>query len=297
MRQLQFDNIEALCEVHYSAVKDYVCRLPGEVLAKLKSSVEAVLGQVFPDDYSWLRAFILADHRTMSSWVSQRPESLKFQDFKILYLTRFANGASKFVDSAGTYNAYSLLEGMDIDVCPYCDDERMPVIEIDGKKKRICEFDHFFPKADDKFPALAMCFYNLIPSGQACNGLKSSGSVSANPYDADIEELTVIRPDLPVGILMDLVPVEDCKVSFHARGPMVDNVRVLGLEERYGKYDYEAHSWLKKRQSYSEDKLVEISELLGKSIDQLREDFFGRPYSFGSGKDLHAKMKHDLIGY
>ena len=59
----------------------------------------------------------------------------------------------------------------------------------------------FFAKST--YPALAMCFYNLVPSGQNCNGLKLDRGCGMNPYEKDIEEMTWLFPDIPIGISME----------------------------------------------------------------------------------------------
>lgn len=57
-----------------------------------------------------------------------------------------------------------------IKFCPYC--WKNPLIHFDenNKKKRMFQFDHFFPKK--KYHKWIINFYNLIPSCNACNHLK-----------------------------------------------------------------------------------------------------------------------------
>ena len=139
------------------------------------------------------------------------------------------------MDRAGTFNAYVLIEEQDVHVCPYCDDEYLDVVTEGGKKKRTSEVDHFFPKG--KYPGLAMCFYNLIVSGQNCNGLKLQNLLGASPYDEDIEEQTFLFPEIEIGVNMESLKPEECKVLLHAKRGMVENEKVLGLADRYaGRY-------------------------------------------------------------
>ncbi len=82
------------------------------------------------------------------------------------------------------YNAYQLVEDLNINVCPYCN--RNYIKNLNKNGKRICELDHFYPKG--KYPFLAVSFYNLIPSCKTCNQtFKKEELVSVNPY-AEIEE-------------------------------------------------------------------------------------------------------------
>lgn len=49
---------------------------------------------------------------------------------------------------------------MNLKVCPYCEHEFLDVVEVTQgtQTKRTMEFDHFYPKGSDEYPALAMCF-------------------------------------------------------------------------------------------------------------------------------------------
>ena len=68
---------------------------------------------------------------------------------------------------------------------------------------------------------------------------------------------------------MDQIDPNDCKVMFHAKDGMVQNVCKLGLEQRYERHAPEAHQKLKNLQDYNEEKK----------------------------KTLHQKMLKDLTGY
>jgi hypothetical protein len=94
---------------------------------------------------------------------------------------------------------------MNIKVCPYCEHEFLDIVTVKfgTQIKRTIEFDHFYPKGDDEYPGLAMCYYNLIPSCKPCNQLKMINPVAANPYHPSIEKMTYLFPDLPLGINMN----------------------------------------------------------------------------------------------
>lgn len=62
------------------------------------------------------------------------------------------------------------LEKLKIDTCIYCN--RNYTLYFDGNFAR-AELDHWFPK--EKFPLLALSFYNLIPSCHSCNHKKGNG--------------------------------------------------------------------------------------------------------------------------
>lgn len=67
-------------------------------------------------------------------------------------------------------NGKSFLNLLKIDTCIYCN--RNYTLDFDKTNHARAELDHWFPK--DKFPILALSFYNLIPSCHLCNHIKGS---------------------------------------------------------------------------------------------------------------------------
>lgn len=304
MIALDFENIDNLKKLHSEAVIDYVTtKLSKEDITVLYRRITSLphIG-AYPNKWdgkntSWLRCFILADLNTLKDWVMNHADKLRFDTFKKLYKTKFSNGKDKYVDSGNTYNSYTLFNKMGIKVCPYCEDEYIEEVVIDGKTKRTMEFDHFYPKGDKEYPGLAMCFYNLIPSCIKCNRLKMAQPISANPYFPDIESLTQLYPDLPIGINFESVTEDECKICFHARGDMVLNVKNLALEQRYEQHKAEVYQLLSKKQRYPKEKIEEMERAGFVTSATLVVDLFGKPRSIAKGKELHTKMKADLIGY
>ena len=84
------------------------------------------------------------------------------------------------------YNAYDLAAVLGISTCPYCN--RNFISTIIGKNKELIirpAFDHFFSKS--VYPLLALSFFNLIPSCDACNShlkhtIEFSSTEHVNPY-------------------------------------------------------------------------------------------------------------------
>lgn len=302
MLRIKFDNIEEMKVLHYDAVEDYVKRLPVADQDRIYANIIRLDGSAYyggtrdGTDYSWLRRFILADLSTLRGWVLTQADQLLFSDFAFLYERFFSNGPNHFVDAAGAYNAYTLMEKTGIRVCPYCDDEYIDLVN-DGTR-RTSEFDHFFPKGQTKYPALAMCFYNLVLSGPNCNGLKKQNLLGASPYDDDIEDMTLLTPDVEVGVNMDSILPEDCKVLLHAKRGMATNEVVLGLKERYANRYSEAYDLLVKKQHFPEEKIDElIRQGYFASRDEAMRALFGAPYGERKFKEIHTKMQHDMIGY
>jgi len=82
---------------------------------------------------------------------------------------------------------YEITKFLEIEVCPYCNQEEIPTIAFEGAKTRP-SLDHFYPKS--KFPFLATTLSNLVPSGKRCNeDYKKAKSMLgfANPYHAAVK--------------------------------------------------------------------------------------------------------------
>lgn len=77
-----------------------------------------------------------------------------------------------------------------------------------------------------------MCLFNLVPTG-TCNQIKLKGDLGANPYESDIETHTRSFTDIIPGMNFSLLTPEECPINFHATGEMIENVCLLGLEDRY----------------------------------------------------------------
>lgn len=306
MIALSFPNIEELQRMHSEAIEDYVRQsIPEPDRRKLYTCISKLPGfeqydpndEHYSSDYAWLRRFILADILTLRDWATNHADKLRFGYFKDLYLNRFAKGADHFVDTGRSYNAYTLFDAMNIRVCPYCEHEYLAHVRVEERDRRTMQFDHFYPKDDALYPGLAMCFYNLIPCCSSCNTLKLTQAIAANPYDADIETLTSLHPDIMPGVNIETLSNDDCAIDFHASGSMVVNERVLALEQRYDVLKPEVRDLLRKKQQFSEEKLEELERMGLFSKEQLKRDLFGAPRAEAKGQELHTKMKHDLISY
>lgn len=280
----RIDPSQELADAHAKAVINRIKK------QKKETEVLAEIQKIGDND---LYSFLTADFDTISNWVHTCPEKLQFTQFKRIYSNYFSNGAAVFVD--GDYNAYKFVKNLGITVCPYCDDEYLQTVKIDDKLHRTSEIDHFFPKS--KYPALAMCYYNLVPSGQNCNGLKLENELGMSPYESKIEDMTFLYPDIPVGAALESIAPADCKVSFHARNGMIHNVASLGLEQRYERHAPEVHRLLKNLQLYSEEKIDELVRLGFGSREEIISSNFGPQNPEEKKNALRQKMLRDLTGY
>ncbi len=296
------DRLEPAKTAHIKAILNYVKSKDDSYQQKLYDNISKITP--FEDEFQvlkknnnwgWLSSFLLADVNTLKSWISQK-DLLQFDEFKKLYSTKFCNGASVYVDNQTKYNAYSYCNYLNITVCPYCDEEYLDVLIKEGEKPiRTLEIDHFYPKSD--YPALAMCFYNLVPSGQNCNGIKLNKLLGMNPYEGDIEACTHLYPDFPIGMNMSNVKIADCTIKFHPIGKMTENVEILGLEERYERHKGTAYKYIKNMQLYSEEKIDELVRMGAfPSKEMAYCDLFDVPLLDDTEQKLLTKLRRDIVG-
>ncbi|MBQ4838700.1 hypothetical protein [Pseudoalteromonas luteoviolacea] len=69
-------------------------------------------------------------------------------------------------DSMSKIFGREITNSLNLDICPYCNNEDIETINEIGAETRP-DLDHFFPKS--KFPFLALTLSNLIPAGVRCN--------------------------------------------------------------------------------------------------------------------------------
>ncbi|MCD8122958.1 MAG: hypothetical protein LUE65_12140 [Clostridiales bacterium] len=299
---LDEDKLEPAKTAHAKAIINYVKSKGATYQQKLYNNIRKLTpnAQNLEDlkqkeDWSWLSDFILADVLTLKSWASDKT-LLQFDEFKTIYSTKFCNGATVYVDSRTNYNAYAFCRNLDITVCPYCDEEFLDILESNGKKTvRTMEIDHFYPKSE--YPALAMCFFNLVPSGQNCNGIKLKELLGMNPYESNIETCTHLYPDFPIGMNMDKVKVSDCTIKFHPIQGMVQNVTKLRLEERYERHKGIAHKYITNMQFYSNEKIDELVSMgIFSSKEMAYRDLFDISLPDDTDQKLLTKLRRDIVG-
>jgi len=98
------------------------------------------------------------------------------------YDLKFKNKYDNFITKKKEYNAYNLAENLNVNVCPYCNENpTYTIVKVDGEEILRPEFDHFYDKAT--YPVLSLSFYNLIPSCHICNStLKGSEEFSTDTH-------------------------------------------------------------------------------------------------------------------
>lgn len=107
-------------------------------------------------------------------------KSLKDIVFDCFGYDDFRSGSFEFdkkmSNEVENWSAFSLVQELKLEVCPYCNKEYIPIVKKNNKFR--AEIDHFFPQK--MFPYLSCSLFNLIPSCLICNHHKGD---SYNVYN------------------------------------------------------------------------------------------------------------------
>ncbi len=211
--------------------------------------------------------------------------------YKLLFYIFVERGYEKFFSQGKNkknYSAYEFVEKLGLDTCPYCNRNYTFVVR---KGKLRPEIDHFYPKTI--YPYLAVNFFNLIPSCQTCNKIKSNNMNFdwINPYDieSDSYKFTYIPNSIEFAI------VEKEKYNFESfeielKGNE-SNIELFKLKELYEQHKDVVVDLLIKKAYYPQSYIDELSKF-GFSQDEIYRYLFS---NYKKEDDLHKRPLSKLI--
>lgn len=142
------------------------------------------------------------------------------------------------------FNKFDFTESLNIHTCPYCNRN---YIYTTKQSKLKNEIDHFYPK--DKYPYLAISFYNLIPSCKFCNQISVKGAFDTykkkvkNPYDINTNDFkfTYTIKSIHLNNKTKQFKEKDCfleekNISIAFKNKIDANVKCFKLDEIYEKH-------------------------------------------------------------
>ncbi len=197
--------------------------------------------------------------------------------------------------------AYTLVNKLGINTCPYCNRNYISVITKDEKNdsKTRPQLDHFFPKTI--YPFLACSFYNLIPSCSVCNLMKSDkdsyNDELISPYEIDndtfkfsysLNNLDIVN----IGILNNhqYNYRESIKITFDKKNDI--NEKYFELEKLYNQEHRDiVIELLVKKAYYPESYINELSKF-SFSKDEIYRYLFS---NYSQEDDLHKRPLSKLI--
>ncbi|MBK6835046.1 MAG: hypothetical protein IPG89_12540 [Bacteroidetes bacterium] len=192
MLSIYNENLNHLAYKHYLAVEEMVLR-SSNGKAKLHF-INVWLTIVLEEQFS-LRKLITANSTELEALAKKLEGKSPSKSVKYLgdiYENYFA-GSSKTtlkIDKK-PYKASHFVRNLELTVCPYCNRNYIFNVSDNKKVRRLSELDHFYPK--EKYPALYMSFYNLVPVCHNCNHIKSNSKAKyINPYKEFISDSNIL---------------------------------------------------------------------------------------------------------
>lgn len=268
-----------------------------------KKSLEKLLKSIFCSKYS-LKDFLIGDKNMLENILSDFnklsiPNQDKFKkDFETYFINQYETKLAVTINSKTyyeykgiKYNAYTLCELLNINVCPYCN-KNYTITVSDSSRKIYTRptLDHFLDKAT--YPFFALSLYNLIPSCHICNShIKGSTpftfNTHLNPYFDDFNSIKKFNIDKKLLSLVqktdkfDIV-LEDRKGALSSDIKKADKyIQDLGLDVLYNGHKDKVLELVDISRAYNND-----------SFENLVNEFSGTTKIF---KDTN-EVKRLLIG-
>jgi len=204
--------------------------------------------KVLPDELESSFLKRISNEKLLKLIVTSLPEDLpiviaKFQSYSPTItsrtdsLNRFLHRVfvKRIYDVTKKFDKHKFVNYHENSTCSYCN--RNYIFSLSKNSKLKPEIDHFYPK--DKYPFLALSFYNLIPSCQTCNGIGgkhnrdplTKGIVS--PYlvdDKDFEFDYILKP------YRDSSPLYGLDVKLFLKKKVRGNNKAFKLNKLYKKH-------------------------------------------------------------
>lgn len=244
---------------------------------------------------------LVASPKTIKEIVRWYDSLTKVEQDKFVYIK---NAYANFIGKKKEYNAYDLAKRLNVNVCPYCNRNYTYTVISDKELSRP-EFDHFYSK--DKYPILALSFFNLIPSCHLCNStLKGTAEFSINtyvyPYEESLDKhakflLTLLTSDFYFkedGFDIELKP--NCSTDKKAQ----NTIDVFRLNEIYKHHKDIILELIQKAEMYNDSYIDELMKNYEGTLFKNREDllrliFGGYITDEEIGKRPLSKLTKDIL--
>ncbi len=248
------------------------------------SFIKYLKGQKYPDELIFKKLLVGTYNKYHLATCAS------FDHFNEIVYDIFVNG---IYDGDGTFDKRDFINNTGLHVCPYCG---MEYIKPTNRSKK--QIDHFLPKR--KYPFLALCYYNLIPSCDTCNESPNKGQ--KNPIDKVLEGKNIMHP----------YGFKESKIRFHLTFNGTDmydasnfNLKVGFSEAKYRDGYVDFFDVIDRYETHNEEAAQDYRRLMDVMAlpfyDRLgMDDVRRRLFAYGMGKDnpqdqLFYKMRNDIL--
>ena len=185
------------------------------------------------------------------------------------------------------------VEALQVTVCPYCNRNFVN----STYKRTLCDLDHFYDK--EKYPLLAVSFYNLIPVCHACNHAKLNKAISYSPHDTKFGTDDLLEFDYFITGPDYLYDNKQIGIEIDYSNQFKENVKILKLREVYQVHSDVLQECVKKAIIFNPEYLSELLvtyDGLFESEEELYRIVFGNYIEESSyGKRPLSKMTKDIL--
>lgn len=200
-------------------------------------------------------------------------------------LSKFQPQISKFFE-----------RNLELHTCYYCNIDFINTFKKDDKNKNAFTLDHVLEKAD--YPYLALSLYNLVPSCYVCNSKVKDSKILFDEFSPTSKEFDfndmvkfmtfMENPNLQIEKEIDFI----VKLTEPYSSKYVGYIKSLNLNSRYDYHKYKVLELIKKRREYPDSKIVELSHITQKSVEDIKQDLFGE---YLNDKELYKRPVAKLI--
>ena len=302
MISIQHNKLEIIARKHWEAVDLYLIK------QKEKESLDKELISIFENvnnkSYG-LKEIILAKPKEL--------EEVKLHYDKLVTNQLINKIEDNYLTKVYTYfsnpkglnkneiSANKLIDDLGLSICPYCNINAIYNLE---EGKRTSEIDHFYNK--EKYPFLAMSFYNLIPSCKVCNKIKMAQDKKIiNPYDDryDLTEqvkfkLTINKPSFYYDVNSFDIALQ---TNNNAINDEISNIKgdIFQLTERYKYHKDIVMEIIQKEYTYNDSYIDELFHQYEGTLFKNREDVIKHVLgTYIETENLHkrplSKLTHDI---
>lgn len=241
-----------------------------------KKSINEYIKTIFSSKYT-LQDFLIGDKVKLMDILNdyQNLSRRKQKEFKEKFKPYFINQYEQklavtpkkeeniYIYKGVRYNAYTLCEALNINVCPYCNKNYIVTIaDADNNIFTRPTLDHFLDKAT--YPFFALSLYNLIPSCHICNShIKGPKPFEMNthihPYFDDFNSIKKFAVNKNLLSLIDKesdfrIVFKDKKgISQNDRAKADNHIKDLGLETLYNSHKDKVLELVDFSRAYNED--------------------------------------------
>lgn len=270
---------------------------------------EKKFGEKLLIQYLTERQYVIGNRKQIEADVANwNPESRLNNIFKDIFIPLYEDFIKHHTKKVLREKyAYKLFRKLNIRTCPYCNRHYTFTIGKEENGTFSCrpEFDHFYHK--EKYPFLAVTFYNLIPSCHECNHGKGTNVSGINPYFQEFDSrFIIVGPNDPNpkklnrNEIMHVSNENDFEIDFESpNSDEAKNINTFGLKQQYNQHKDYVMDILEKASAYNQlmqQDIVNSFQGVFHSPQDVKNILFGKYLSSAQqSKQPLSKFTRDIL--